>query len=348
MTLRAPTIKDVAATAGLSTATVSRYLNRSLVLPDETARRIEAAVSALGYRPNAMARRLSKGRAEMLGFATTHIAYPVFAAIASAAEAEAEARGYGLAIYFTRNKLEKELGLINKIEDQHVDGLILRTNHVDDGQLRDAIARTGRVVLIDEDIEGVVAPRIFADSVRGSSLATRHLLDAGHTHVAFVGGQRELLSSQERFEGFRRELEARGLQVQPDMVKFGSYDEQYGSVAFSELWVLPEPPTGIVVAADLLALGIMKAANASGVAIPDQLSIVGFDDLDMASLLAPPLTTVRQSPEEFGRRAVTALVNLIEGGKAPTAPDRVAVELIVRGSVAAPRKKRGRQDRTSK
>jgi LacI family transcriptional regulator len=132
------------------------------------------------------------------------------------------------------------------------------------------------------------------------------------------------------------------------MVKFGSYDEQYGSVAFSELWVLPEPPTGIVVAADLLALGIMKAANASGVAIPDQLSIVGFDDLDMASLLAPPLTTVRQSPEEFGRRAVTALVNLIEGGKAPTAPDRVAVELIVRGSVAAPRKKRGRQDRTSK
>jgi LacI family transcriptional regulator len=342
MNSRTPTIKDVASQAGLSAATVSRYLNKSLELPDDTAQRIESAVAELGYRPNAMARRLSRGRSEMLGFATTDIAYPVFAAIASAAEAEAEARGYGLAVYFTRNKLEKELGLINKIEDQHVDGLILRTNHVDDGRLRKAISKVGRVVLIDEDIEGVDAPRIFADSVRGTSLATAHLLEQGHTQIAFIGGQRELLSSQERFDGFRKTMAERGYSPADTYIKFGSYHEPYGMQAFEELWRLPSPPTGIVVAADLLALGVMKAANQRGVSIPDQLSIVGFDDLDMASLLAPPLTTVRQSPEEFGRRAVAALVNLIEGGEMPATPDRVGVELIVRGSVAAPRNGNGR------
>ncbi|WP_181834092.1 LacI family DNA-binding transcriptional regulator [Brucella anthropi] len=342
MNTRSPTIKDVAARAGLSAGTVSRYLNKSLILPDDTAQRIEGAVTDLGYRPNAMARRLSKGRTEMLGFATTDIAYPVFAAIASAAEAEAEARGYGLAVYFTRNKLEKELSLINKIEDQHVDGLILRTNHVDDGRLREAISQTGRVVLIDEDIDGVAAPRIFADSVRGTSLATKHLVDQGHRRIAFIGGQQELLSSQERFEGFRQVMAAEGFPIDGQMVKFGSYHEWYGIQAFEELWQLPSPPTAIVVAADLLALGVMRAANAKGVSIPDHLSIIGFDDLDMASLLAPPLTTVRQSPEEFGRRAVAALVNLIEGGEMPATPDRVAVELIVRGSVAAPRNGNGR------
>src|SRR5690606_21869029 len=329
---RPPTISDVAKAAGLSPATVSRHLNGQLALPIETAERINAAVASLGYRPNASARRLSKGKAEMLGFATIDISYPVFAVSASAAEAEAEARGYGLSIYFTRNQLEKELNLINKIEDQYVDGIILRTNHADHGQLRAAIERSRRVVLIDEDIEGAAAPRVFTDNVHGSYLAARHLIDLGHTHIAFVGGQQELLTSQERFQGFQDAMRGHGLSVDASMVKFGGYYEEYGRQAFSELWQLKNPPTAIFVSSDLLALGVMKAANAVGVSIPSDLSIVGFDDLDMASLLAPPLTTVRQFPGESARRAVALLVDRIDGVAIPDAPERVPVELIVRAS----------------
>lgn len=330
--LRPPTISDVAKASGLSAATVSRHLNGNLILPQDTAARIDNAVAALGYRPNASARRLSKGKAEMLGFATIDISYPIFAVSASAAEAEAEMRGYGLSIYFTRNLLGKELSLINKIEDQYVDGLILRTNHADDGQLRAAIEKSGRVVLIDEDIEGTKVPKIFTDNVHGSYLAARHLIRLGHTAIAFVGGQRELLTAQERFQGYLDAMHGHGLSVHAEMVKFGQYYEEYGAQAFAELWQLKGRPTAIFVSSDLLALGIMKAANAAGVSIPDQLSIVGFDDLDMASLLAPPLTTVRQSPGESARRAVAALVSLIEGGGLPDTPERVPVELIVRAS----------------
>lgn len=339
---RPPTLKDVAALAELSSATVSRHLNGTLVLPPETAERIDAAVKSLRYRPNAMARRLSKGRSEMLGFATIDISYPVFAVSASAAEAEAEAHGYGLALYFTRNQIERELGLIHKIEDQYVDGVILRTNHADDGQLRDAIAKCRRVVLIDEDIEGAVAPRIFTDNVRGSQLATVHLIELGHRDIAFVGGQPELLTSQERFSGYEQAMRLHGLSVDPAMVKFGQYYEDYGLKAFAELWQLPRRPTAIFVSSDLLALGVMKAAQAAGVSIPGQLSIVGFDDLDMASLLAPALTTVRQFPAELARRAVAALVNLIEGGPRQEQPERVPVEFIVRGSAGKPLSRRRR------
>jgi LacI family transcriptional regulator len=270
----------------------------------------------------------------------------VFAESASAAEAEAEAHGYGLALYFTRNQHERELGLIHKIEDQHVDGVILRTNHADDGRLRDAIARCGRVVLIDEDIAGAVAPRIFTDNVRGARLATEHLLDLGHRDVAFVGGQRELLTSQERYRGYEDAMRKRGLSVASDMVKFGQYYEDYGLQAFAELWQAPRRPSAIFVSSDLLALGVMKAAKAVGVSIPKELSIVGFDDLDVASLLAPPLTTVRQLPAESARRAVAALVALIEGGPSQEQPERVPVELIVRGSAAAP-PRRGRKSASS-
>ena len=195
-------IRDVAQAAGVSTTSVSRHLNGQIVLPRATAVRIDAAVQRLGYRPNAIARRLSRQKSETLGFVTTDIAYPFFAAVASAAEAEATRHGYSMAIFNSRNEMARELVFLSKIEDHQVDGILFLTNHVDDGTLSRQIARSGRVVLIDEDVKDAPAPRVFANNETGGALAGRHLIELGHRRIAYVSGPRGMISCEERYRGF--------------------------------------------------------------------------------------------------------------------------------------------------
>jgi LacI family transcriptional regulator len=332
-----PNIQAVARTAGVSPASVSRYLNGRITLPDETARRIEAAVAALGYRPNAIARRLRRGTSETLGFITADIAYPLFATIASAAEAEATALGYSLVMFNSRNRAASEISFLSRIEDRQLDGVLLLTNHVDDGTLAARITACRTVVLIDEDVPGAAAARLFADNERGGYLAGRHLAASGHRRIAHVSGQPGLLSVEERRRGFERALAEAGIAIDPQLVCLGSYDESFGAEAFARLFALPSPPTAVFAAADMLAIGIIRAARDAGVAVPQDLSIVGYDDIPLASLLDPPLTTVRQSTDAFGRRGVRLLVGLLKGGRMPATAERIAVELVVRRSVVPPR-----------
>ena len=201
-----PTIRDVAQSAGLSVATVSRYLNKQLRLPPATANKVDDAVGKLSFRPNAIARRLSRGTSETLGFITSDIAHPFFAAIASAAEAEAIKLGYTLAMFNTRNQIAQELNFLSRIDDQQVDGVLFLTNHPDDGTLRDKIAAARHVVILDEDVAGTEVPKVFADSEGGARIATRHLIGAGHRVIGFISGPRTLRSSRERYRGFTAEM----------------------------------------------------------------------------------------------------------------------------------------------
>ena len=330
-------LRDVAKAAGVSSTSVSRYLNGHIVLPERTALRIDTAVNELGYRPNAIARRLSMGESETLGLVTTDIAYPFFAAVASAAEAEASELGYGMAIFNSRNDVERELHFLSKIEDQQVDGLLFMTNHVDDGRIAAEIGRTRRVVLIDEDIAKAAAPRVFADNEHGGWLAARHLLEHGHTRIAYVSGPPGMISAEGRFRGFSRALTDAGLSVDPSLVLFGCYEEEFGVRAFQRLRAASEPPTAVFPTADMLAIGIIRAARDQGVIVPRDLSVIGFDDMLHVNLLTPPLTTVRESAAEFGRLGVRLLVDRIAGKPIPRKPLRIPVELVVRESVALPR-----------
>jgi len=343
MTLAKPsTIRDVAQAAGLSTATVSRYLNKRLVLPAKTAIRVDRAVVALGFKPNAIARRLSRGTSETLGFVTSDIAHPFFASIASAAEQEAARLGYTLAMFNTRNQLSQELVFLSRIEDQQVDGILFLTNHPDDGTLRDKIRQCRQVVLIDEDVPETEVPKVFADSEHGARLATRHLIEQGHTRIAFVSGPKGMRSSQERFAGFRQEMSAARLPVDRSLVKFGEYEEEFGVHAFQALWRVADPPTAIFATADMLAIGVIRGARQAGLVVPEDLSVIGFADMLHVNLLSPPLTTVRQSTSEFGRRGVRLLVAKLKGETVSPEPERVPVELVVRGSVGAPARRRKR------
>lgn len=329
------TIRDVAEYAKVSKATVSRYLNGSLALPPETSERIDAAIAALNYRQNSLARRLSLGSSETIGLAMPDVANPFFAEIADEVELAASEHGYGLSLCITRNQFDRESLYIGWLDTQHLDGLILVSNRPDDGSLRNLIGTRGNIVLIDEDIPGADVPKVFVDNVQGGYLATRHLLAAGHRRIAHVSGPRGLFTVQERCEGYRRALAEAGIAFDESLVRFGSYERHFGATALTGLLELPSPPTAVFAASDYLAVGMLELLRDRAINVPADMSIVGFDDMEFASLLMPPISTLRQSARELGRKGVDLLLARLTGD-VPAVVERLPVRLIERASVAPP------------
>ncbi|KQN46339.1 cytochrome C peroxidase [Serratia sp. Leaf50] len=327
-------LSDVAQMAGLSKATVSRYLNNSIVLPQQTVERIEHAINTLGYRANSLARRLSMGGSETIGLVLPDIANPFFAELADAAEEAASEHKYSLVLCVTRNNLEKECQFIRWLDTRQVDGLLFTTNRPDNGQLCLELKGQRHVVLIDEDVPGCDVPKVFSDNVHGGELATQALIDAGHQHIAFVGGPDELMSVRERHQGYRQALVKSGISYDPALVLYGDYDRGFGRLALETLLALPTPPSAIFAASDYLALGLLDGVRANGLSVPDSLSLVGFDDAIYSDLITPRLSTIRQSARELGRTAVETLVKLLNDDENVSRVSRIPVELISRDSVA--------------
>ncbi|WP_236895783.1 LacI family DNA-binding transcriptional regulator [Devosia sp. SL43] len=330
------TLNDVAAEAGVSPTAVSRYLNRRLDLPQATRDRVDAAIAKLDYRPNVLARRLSTGKAEAISLVTPDIANPFFAELAAAVEREAHASGYAVYISSTSGDLAREVDAIQRMADSHVDGLIMMTNRVDDGTLAGLLAGRDNVVLLDEDIAGVSLPGVFVENAEGAYAATRHLIEAGHRDIALIGGPYRLMSVNERLAGFSRAMSEAGLPMAPGWVMLGEYSRDYGATAAAVMLDAPERPTAILACSDYIAIGVLQAVRERGLVIPDDLSLIGFDDMAFAELVAPPLTTIRQPVAEMGRVAVQHLLSLLGDGPPPPPETRLPVHLVARQSVAPP------------
>jgi LacI family transcriptional regulator len=329
------TLSDVATEAGVSPTTVSRYLNNRIELPQTTRDRIDAAIALLDYRPNLLARRLSTGKSEAIALVTPDIANPFFAELAAAVEREAHASGYSVYISSTQGHADAEVKAIRRMADGHVDGLIMTTNRVDDGSLATLLGGRNNVVLLDEDIDGVSVPRVFVDNAEGAYRATRHLIDMGHSRIALIGGPHRLMSVNERLAGFTRAMAEASLSVRDGWVLLGDYTRDYGIAAASVLLDGPDRPTAILACSDYIAIGVIQVVRAHGLGIPEDISLVGFDDMAFAALVDPPLTTIRQPVADMGERAVRHLLALLDG-KAPPAETRLPVDLVVRQSVAPP------------
>jgi LacI family transcriptional regulator len=329
-------LRDVAAAACVSTTTVSRYLNRSLPLPPETAARIESAISRLDYRPNPHARRLSLGRAETIGLVLPDIGNPFFAQLAAAVEQAADEAGFALDLHATLNRPGRELDYLERMRRAQLDGVIFVTNHGDRGTLARAIEATGRVVLVDEDVAGTRVPKVFCDNEQGGWLAGRHLLEAGHRRIAFIGGPADVMSARERLAGLRRAVAECGPPATVTAVLHGSYSVTHGMAAAEELLQLQPRPTAVFAASDEIVLGLLAVLRARALRVPQDLSVVGFDDVSPLGLLDPPVTAVHQPVAQLGRCAV-------ELATSETAPQplikRLPVELIVRSSVAPPERR---------
>jgi len=332
---QAITIRDVAKAARLSPTAVSRYLNRSMVLPAESASRIEEAIRKLDYQPNGLARNLSRGSSRMIGLVIPEISNPFFAALASAVEDVAFRAGHGVLLCNTHNDPNRELSYLQLLCTRQIDGIVYLTSHGDNPELIAMMARDERVVLIDEDVAGVSAPRVFCENRMGGYAATRHLLEHGHVRVAFIGGPEKLLSSRERYAGFERALSESRITRRSPFVRFGPYTADFGREVASELLTSKNPPTAIFAASDYVALGVLNAAHNLGMGIPKDLSLVGFDDMPFAALLSPPLTTVRQPIRELGEAGANFLFRLIKGEMGELPVLRLPVELIERDSVRA-------------
>ncbi|MEO8756448.1 MAG: LacI family DNA-binding transcriptional regulator [Devosia sp.] len=330
------TLQDVALTAGVSKTTVSRYLNKSIELPATTVARIDAAVAKHEYRPNLLARRFSTGKTEAIGLVIPEIREPFFAELASAVEDEADRHGYTIFISSTRSDRNRELAALDRLHDHHVDGLIMLTNTADNGTLARAIVKRKNLVLLDEDVPGVRVPKIFVENEEGAHCATRHLIDAGHRRIGFLGGPQGLMSSTERYVGFEHAMKAAGLEIDANLVRRGSFSPEFARNAVSDFVAMPRPPTGLFASSDYLAIGALLGLRQAGIELPGQMSFISFDDTPLGALLTPAITAIRQPIEALGRLGFQTLYALMN--RKPVVPlTRLPVELIERQSVTKPR-----------
>jgi LacI family transcriptional regulator len=335
MAKQAARLSDVARSAGVSIATVSRYLNNSLQLPKTTVTRIRGAIDALGYQPNPHARSLSRGKSDTLGLVVPDITNPYFARLAAAVEREAARQGYGLTLCASLNTQEREREYLGRLSRMAVDGVIFVTNHADDGALAEPIAASSRrIVILDEDVAGVRASKVFSDNEQGGYLAGRHLLEMGHRRIAFFGGPEAMHSTRARLAGVRRAITDAGGEVSD--VYCGEYSPEHGRACAERLMATKSAATALLVSSDQIMIGALEIFRRAGVRIPERLSVIGFDDIAPFILFDPPLTSIRQPVEAMGRRAVDLLVRGLRGEDVDDVVEHLPVELVLRESVSRP------------
>lgn len=332
-------LQDVAIAANVSKTTVSRYLNGSLELPSRTADAINSAIRQLNYVPNPHARRLSLGRSDTIALVVPEISTPFFATFVAAVEAEADRRGLSLALHATLNRPDREMSYLDHIRHGHADGLIFITNHAGDAALATKINANGRCVVVDEDVAGARVPKLFCDNEAGGHLAGRHLAEAGHRHVLFIGGVDQMISGARRFAGFRRGMgEVAGDTARIERIS-GAYTVEAGRAA-ARAFVTQAParrPTAIFATSDELVIGLYEVLREAGLSVPRDVSVVGFDDVGPLHLFAPAVTAVRQPVWDLGKRALQLLLDSDPTLQSkPPEEELLPVTLIERASVAPP------------
>ena len=326
------TIKQVAAQAGVSSATVSHVLNGTRYVSDSVREQVQSAMAELGYRPNTLARSLRSGRTHTLGLILPDSANPFFAEVGHAIESAAFAIGYSVILCNTENDENKEHLYTELLESKQVDGIIF----VGAGDNREAISvivKNGLpLVVVDRDMGNLELDRVTTDNYQGGFLATQHLLALGHQVIGCITGPSNISPSAERVTGYRDALQQVSLAVDESLVVRGDFHAASGHSAALQLLQRSPRPTAIFVCNDMMAIGALRAAAQLGLSVPDDVAIVGFDDIELASYTTPPLTTIAQPKQEIGQMTVKLISERMH---APTlAPRRniLPTQLVIRES----------------
>ena len=331
------TLHDLAQVAGVDPSTVSRVLNddQTLVIKDETRQRILDAVEQLQYVPNAMARGLRRQRSQMIGLLVPDIANPFFPEIILGAERVFSEAGFRLLLGNTDEDPEKERSYVELLRANVVEGLMLATAFTQDETVEE-LSRLGvPFVLVNRAHEGTTNYVVVNDR-QATRSAVDYLIGIGHRRIAHVSGPLYTETGLARLRGYREGLRAAHIEYRDDYVVEGDFKETSGARAIERLWQLPDPPTALMAANDLLALGALDACRRMGVQVPEELSIIGFNDVPVASMVTPSLTTVRVPLLEMGMASARRLLDLLEGRGTPSAPIVLDTELVVRSSTAPP------------
>jgi LacI family transcriptional regulator len=329
----------------VSVATVSRVLNRSANVSEDIRERVLEHARRLDYVPSAAARTLVGGRSQLIGVVLNtggghpDLKHPFFQDVLVGLKDTVGDHDYDL-LLFSNRRDEHGVPLqpfLRSAVQHRVDGLVLMGVDREDADFRAAVERGVPTVVVDLDVVGPRTGYVMSDNVAGARLAVEHLASLGHERIATITGLPRTTPGADRLNGYREGLRACGLRFRPSYVCEGDFYPESASVQMQRLLELDEPPTAVFAASDDMAMGALSAIRAAGLAVPQDISLVGFDDDELAALLDPPLTTVRQDKAALGAAAGTALVELIESEGSAPPQLLLPVELVVRGSSAARR-----------
>jgi LacI family transcriptional regulator len=328
-------LRDVAELAGVSTATTSRVLSGKGYVSEKLRQRVLAAVKELDYTPDGVARSMSQRRTHTLGLVVSDVTNPHFTAIARAVEDAAQASGYSVMLCNSDENLEKERKYLYILREKRVDGILLAPASEEVVHIERAIAAGTKLVLIDRTAPGLSVPSVLVDNFGGMYQATDYLLRLGHRRIGMVTGNLAITTGREREQGFEAALRAARVPLDPELIVAGGLSERGGYEAGLRLWQLPERPTAIISWNNLTTTGLLLALHECGARIPDDVSVLGFDDLSYYAMLEHPLTVVVQPIYELGRQACELLLRLIAGETALASEAtqiRLPTRLIIRES----------------
>lgn len=327
------TIRDVAAQAGVSVATVSKVLNQRYGVAAETLARVQQVIKELGYEASLVAQSLRNHRTNVIGILVADIE-PFSTELLKGAADALRGTGFELVVYSAGGRTGDPQGwehrYLTRLSGTLVDGALLVTPAVDlEGQPGTP------VVAVDPHTGRSPLPTVDSDNLHGGQVATEHLISLGHRRIALLTGREDLKSAQQRETGYRRALAGAGVPVDESLIRRGDYDHDIAAESARELLSGPDRPTAVFAANDITAIATIETAAELGLRVPEDLSVVGFDNIPESALCTPPLTTVQQPIREMGRRAITLLVRLINGESPDETHITLGTELIVRHSARA-------------
>ncbi len=327
------TIRDVAERAGVSVATVSKVINERYGVAAATSARVRAVIEELGYEASLVAQSLRNHRTNVLAILVADLEPFSTELLKGAADAVRDT-GFELVVYSAGGRTSDHLGwerrYLSRISGTLADGAVLVTPTVVD------VHYGAPIVAVDPHTGAVDLPTIDSDNLRGARLATEHLLGLGHRRIAMLTGRPDLQSADLRERGYREALAAAGVEVDERLVRVGAYDPEVSKASARELLRDRTPPTAVFAANDVSALATIEAADELGVRVPDDLSVVGFDNIPESVLSSPPLTTVEQPIREMGLRAVELLIQLVRGRPVEASHLMLETSLVVRRSTSSP------------
>lgn len=326
------TIMDVAAEAGVSFGTVSRVINNDVHVRPETRERVLQAMERLGFVANRQARSLAGGKTNGIGLLVPDLGTGYIGEIIRGIDAELTLQGLDLILYTTHRTASKEATYVANLARGMVDGLLLVLPRNPADYVGTLTRQNFPFVLIDHQGTGKDCPAVGATNWQGAFDATEHLIKLGHQRIGFITGSMDLGCAQDRLAGYRAALRTYHIPVADELIYEGTFFQPDGHTGASALLDLPNPPTVIFASNDVMAMGAMDAIRNRGLRIPDDVSVVGFDDIPQASMVRPALTTIQQPLEKMGRVATQMLLDLLEHPERKVQRIELPTKLIVRDS----------------
>ncbi|WP_145105899.1 LacI family DNA-binding transcriptional regulator [Cereibacter sediminicola] len=332
---RAVTVKDVAAAANVSRATAARALNGYGYVGDEASRRVQEAAERLGYRGNRIAQALRQGQMPIVGFVPGDIQNPFFARVAHDIDAALRRSRHSLLIASSEESLSQEQSLLDNLRALNVRGMIVApASEGDNPHLQRLVRERVPLVLIDRELPGIDCDSVTVDNEGGAREAIALLIANGHRRIALIHDESRIATARQRREGYLRALAEAGLPVEEGLIAVSQSTVEHAIDATIRLFSRPERPTALFTVDSLMTTGALLALRSMGLAVPRDVSLIGFDDFDLATFTDPQITVVAQPVGQIGPLAVEMLLERIRGSDAPARHVRFPTRLITRGSVA--------------